>query len=88
MAAFTANFSGGVAVIVGLEAYQTTAYRPVSDKLPTFSVAFGDPAWDGKVVPPGQYCKKFGGNGATPPLKVSQIPIGANAVIVEFNAES
>ena len=48
-------------------------------------VEFADPAWDGKMIPLGQHCKKFGGNGATPPLTVSNIPAEANAIIVEFN---
>ena len=48
-------------------------------------VTFGDPAWDGKKIPKGQQCTKFGGKGATPALRVENIPAGANAVIVEFN---
>ena len=52
------------------------------------AVEFADPAWDGNKIPPGQHCKKFGGNGSTPALKVSNIPAGANAIIVEFNDAS
>ncbi len=52
------------------------------------SISFADPAWDGKRIPKGQQCKKFGGNGATPALKVSNIPADANAIIVEFNDNS
>lgn len=52
------------------------------------AVEFADPAWDGKKVPKGQHCKKFGGNGATPPLKISNIPAEANAIVVEFNDKS
>ena len=48
-------------------------------------VAFADPAWDGKKIPKGQQCTKFGGKGATPALQVGNIPAGANAIIVEFN---
>ncbi len=51
-------------------------------------VSFADPAWDGKKVPKGQHCSKFGGKGATPPLMVEHIPDGANAIIVEFNDDS
>ena len=57
---------------------------PVSAET-TLKVEFADPAWDGKKIPKGQHCKKFKGKGATPPLKVSNIPEGANAIIVEFN---
>ena len=48
-------------------------------------VSFTDPAWDGKKIPAGQQCTKFGGTGATPALQVGNIPDGANAIIVEFN---
>ena len=51
-------------------------------------VEFSDPIWDGDKIPKGQHCKKFGGDGSTPPLKVSNIPEGANAIIVEFNDSS
>ena len=52
------------------------------------TVEFSDPAWNGNKIPKGQQCKKFKGNGATPALKVSNIPAGANAIIVEFNDAS
>ena len=48
-------------------------------------VEFADPAWDGKKIPQGQHCKKDGGNGSTPPLKVSNIPAEADAIILEIN---
>ena len=49
------------------------------------SVEFADPAWNGRKIPAGQHCKKFGGSGATPALTVSNIPPQANAIVVEFN---
>jgi hypothetical protein len=52
------------------------------------SVTFTDPVWNGKRIPDGQHCKKFGGSGATPPLTVSNIPAEANAIVVEFNDKS
>lgn len=44
--------------------------------------------WDGKKVPAGQQCRLFGGNGATPPMKVAGLPAGTAAVVVEFNDKS
>ena len=80
---------GALMVFALVAACQTSGgYKAASDKLPTLTVTFTDTAWDGKTVPKGQHCKKFGGNGATPPLKVSGIPSGTNAIIVEFNDES
>jgi len=52
------------------------------------TVKFADPAWTGDKIPKGQHCKKFGGEGATPPLTVSGIPPEANAIVVEFNDKS
>ena len=47
--------------------------------------AFADALWDGKAVPDGQQCQKFGGKDpATPALTVSNIPAEANAIIMEY----
>ena len=51
-------------------------------------VSFADSSWTGKKIPKGQHCEKFGGNGATPELKVSGIPKGTTAIFVEFNDAS
>ncbi len=71
-----------------VSACQTAGYEPVSEKLPTLTVSFADSAWNGKIVPKGQQCKKFGGSGATPSLVVEGVPVEANAIIVEFNDAS
>lgn len=60
-------------------------YKPVSENLPALKVSFADPAWKGQTIPAGQHCRLFGGKGATPALKVENIPAGANAIIVEYN---
>ena len=51
-------------------------------------VSFADSSWTGKKIPKGQHCKKFGGEGSTPELKVSGIPEGTTAIFVEFNDAS
>ncbi|MEJ2115542.1 MAG: hypothetical protein P8X88_05730 [Gammaproteobacteria bacterium] len=51
-------------------------------------VSFADATWDGTKIPRGQQCKKFGGNGSTPIFNVDNIPIGTNAVILEFSDRS
>ena len=48
-------------------------------------VTLTDPAWNGFQIPAGQQCSKFGGKGATPPLRIENIPTGADAIVVEFN---
>ena len=52
-------------------------------------VSFADPDWDGKIVPTGQQCQKFGGNNPhSPRLTVKNIPNGANALIMEYSDRS
>ncbi|MEZ5529634.1 MAG: hypothetical protein R3E57_06825 [Porticoccaceae bacterium] len=70
-----------------LSACDTFDYQTTAEVMP-LQVSLADPAWDGQAIPAGQQCKKFGGNGATPPLKISGIPEGANAVIVAFSDRS
>lgn len=48
------------------------------------TVALADPAWDGKAIPAGQHCTKFGGHGATPPLAVANLPAGTDFLVVAF----
>jgi len=49
-------------------------------------VAFADSDWDGKKIPDGQQCRSYGGQDpSTPPLIVSNIPEGTNAIILEFS---
>lgn len=75
---------------LALGACQTTGttYRAASDPLPKLDVQFASAAWDGKAVPKDGICQVHGGRGDTPELKVSGIPAGANAVIVEFSDRS
>lgn len=49
------------------------------------TITLTDPAWNGFQIPAGQQCSKFGGKGATPALRIGNIPAGANAIFVEFN---
>ncbi len=49
------------------------------------AVALVDSAWDGNKVPDGQHCAKHGGHGASPALKISNIPAEANRIVVSFS---
>lgn len=44
--------------------------------------------WDGHKVPAGQQCRLFGGQGSTPPMRVSGIPSGAVWIIAYYNDKS
>lgn len=44
--------------------------------------------WDGKRVPAGQNCTLDGGQGSTPPMKLSGLPKGTVTIIVEYNDKS
>ena len=61
----------------------------VSENVFQLSLSFTDPLWDGKNVPDGQQCHKFGGKEAgTPELKVRGIPATADALVVEYSDRS
>ncbi len=59
-------------------------YKAV-ENLAAVDVAFANSLWDGKKVPDGQQCNKFGGDAQTPELLISNIPTNANAVIMEYS---
>lgn len=50
--------------------------------------SFADAVWDGNKIPAGQQCARFGGKGATPAIKIEQIPEGANALVMEFSDQT
>lgn len=50
-------------------------------------VELADP-WDGRRVPAGQQCRLFGGDGATPPMWVWNLPEGTVWIVAEFNDRS
>ncbi len=55
----------------------------------SLKVSINDPVWDGKEVPKGQQCNKFGGNNPmTPEIKITGIPDGTEAIVLRFNDES
>jgi len=52
-------------------------------------VSFVDSMWDGKSVPAGQQCQRFGGNNpSTPRLMIKGIPPRTNAIIMEYSDRS
>jgi len=58
----------------------------LSTNAAALDVKFADSAWDGKKIPEGQQCQKFGGNNpSTPKLIVTGIPVGSNGIVLEFS---
>lgn len=53
-------------------------------EIPTLQVDFADPEWTGDMIPPGQQCRKCGGDGSTPRFIVSNIPEGASDLVIQF----
>ena len=48
-----------------------------------------DPAWNGKQIPKGLQCNKFGGkNPMSPEIKITGIPEGTEAILLRFSDES
>lgn len=71
--------------LIGMEG----AVSGVSGEPARLQVSFVDPAWDGKTVPVGQQCLRFGGETpSTPRLMVRGIPPEANAIIMEYSDRS
>ncbi len=54
-------------------------------EIAVLNLSFADAEWDGKIIPKGQQCKEYGGNGASPRIQVKNIPAGANKLILEFS---
>lgn len=53
---------------------------------PVFTVGFSETsAWDGKIVPKGQQCLRFGGAPSTPEYVVSNIPQGTYMLVFEYS---
>lgn len=67
-----------------LNGCSSVQYQQV-EHMATIKVEFVDPQWNGKLVPEGQQCNKFGGQGSTPELRISNIPREANAIIMEYS---
>jgi len=67
--------------IVGLSLLTSAVYADNNQ----FSAQLTNPAWNGKTVPTGQQCHKFGGHGATPQIAVNSIPAGTNAIVMEYS---
>jgi len=50
------------------------------------NIEFADSTWNGIKIPDGQQCQKFGGAApATPKLIISEIPAGADALVLEYS---
>jgi hypothetical protein len=68
-----------------MESVLAGEYKPVAS-LAKLEISFADAEWDGKTVPMGQQCQRFGGsNPSTPRLIVKNIPAGTNAIIMEYS---
>ena len=52
------------------------------------SAKITDAAWDGKTVPEGQQCNRFGGKAMSPTLNVMDIPAATDALIIAFDDRS
>lgn len=58
-------------------------YKPVDD-VKTLDVKFGFYKWNGIVIPEEGISIKCGGDGISPDFYVSNIPKGANAILLEY----
>lgn len=61
---------------------------PIQVMAADMSAKISDAAWDGKTVPEGQQCNRFGGKAMSPTLSVTDIPAAADALIIAFDDRS
>ncbi len=54
-------------------------------KVVVLDVSFADAQWNGIIIPEGQQCLEYGGNGASPRIQIKNIPSKANRLILEFS---
>lgn len=73
-----------LAIMLGLSGC-VGGYEPVKN-MAKLDAKFADSKWDGKKIPSNQVC--FADTAATPPLTISNLPEGTNAIIMEVNDES
>jgi len=57
----------------------------LASKVAALNLSFADANWDGKIIPEGQQCIEYGGNGASPRIQIKNIPSKANRLILEFS---
>ncbi|MCP5036942.1 MAG: hypothetical protein GY945_04995 [Rhodobacteraceae bacterium] len=67
--------------------FSATLLLTASAAMAEMTVTLGSP-WDGEDVPDGQQCALFGGNGSTPPMEISDLPVGSVQINVEYNDKS
>lgn len=80
-----------IAVVAAMVMLPGCANRHLYHQMPVMSelrITFVDPAWDGRVIPADQQCRRDGGHGRTPALKVENIPPKANELLIEFSDKS
>lgn len=51
-------------------------------------LGFADDTWDGRTVPDGHQCQRFGGGAGSPAVHVTGIPAGTDALVLEFSDRS
>lgn len=80
-----------ITIIAAILLMAGCANRHLYHQMPVLSdlkITLIDPAWNGRSIPAGQQCHRDGGNGATPALRVSNIPPEANELLIEFSDKS
>lgn len=72
--------------IIGLMA--AAIFMPIQVMAADMTAKITDVAWDGKTVPEGQQCNRFGGKAMSPTLNVMDIPAAADGLIIAFDDRS
>jgi len=56
--------------------------------LADLKISFESGQWDGRNIPAGQQCRRDGGQGATPILRIENIPPRTNYLLIEISDKS
>ena len=68
---------------------RATDYPAAGEPVPVLAVEFADPTWGGAALPDGMWCDRYPGSRAmSPPIAVRDVPVGANAILLDFNDEA
>ena len=75
--------------VAGAQQAVRPATRANPDETPAaMGARLVDGAWDGRSIPAGQQCKRFGGQGSTPRIALEGYHSGAQVILLAFNDES
>ncbi|MCP3876417.1 MAG: hypothetical protein GY699_25155 [Desulfobacteraceae bacterium] len=72
-------------LLLGLSPVVQSEPEKLMSAVGVLDISFADTQWNGKIIPEGQQCLEYGGNGASPQIQIKNISSKANRLILEFS---